>query len=128
MHTPSHHSSIRATAATRRYAAEFVKVRDLKALQAALIATVVVVQPKVAESEEASEPITVDQVLSGEVKARIRVGPKFGSVKGVNDLLAFYDGEMAGHREVMADCKANLKRLIGSGNAEKSIRRATRNA
>jgi hypothetical protein len=45
---------------------------------------------------------------------RIRVGNKFGSVKKVRKQIEYLDGEIADRKEVKADCRANLWRLLGS--------------
>lgn len=118
--------SIRATACLRRYAREYTSVIKLDTEREALIDSVSVIQPKVAEGEEAPEPITVDDVLLGGVKARIRVGNAFGSVAKVNAKLEYISGEIISAQKVMGDCHGNLKSMIG-GKADKLIAKARRN-
>lgn len=127
MNVQSYPGSIRCRAALRRYVQENSAILALTDEREGFLSTISVAQPKVAEGEEAGEPITLNDVLYNGVKASIRVGNKFGSVSKVADKLAYINDKIAEHKEVREDCKRNLRKLLGSG-ADKAIRSALRKA
>lgn len=125
MHTAPYRGSIRVAAALRRFKKEHASTIPFVNQRTALLDSVTVCKPKDEDAEEWNAPDT-EAVIYGQVKGfKIRVGNKFGSVEKVRKQIEYFDGEIAEHREVMADCKARLRDLLGS-KADRLCERAMR--
>lgn len=133
MYVP-HRGSIRVAGLVRRILREDVKIREQRKVMdffrkkaSDLLDSVSVIQP------EDTEEISVSDVLSGKVSARIRVGGAFGSVEKVNLQIVEYETESFRACEraeeseaIRDDCLHKLISLVGKNAANRILKEERR--
>ena len=128
MHTPSHSSSIRVTAALRKYLRERKASEKHTESLAQFLSTLTVSQPKILDGGEPREPVTLSMVITGNVpnidgyKPVVRIGNKFGKLEKISAKIDSIQGQIVEANENMRDCRGKLNRLLGKRAADQLIR------